>query len=281
MPALELLVERPKLSTVIKVAANSNLPTLFYAVFILLFGLVCGSFNSVLVFRVPLGAKISGRSQCTSCGTQIANRDNVPIFGYLLLRGKCRNCQVRISPRYLYLEIATAVGAFVPFLAFDRWLEILAWELFIVLGIALAAIDFEHHRLPDPLTGSLYLGGLALISLDALTHHRSHQLHNAFIASVALGAFYWAVSVLSKGGMGMGDVKLATSIGLFTGYISGTTVYVGSMLGFAMGSVVGGYLILMKKASRKSPLPFGPFMLAGAVLAIWITPIVTHVRGLS
>jgi leader peptidase (prepilin peptidase)/N-methyltransferase len=263
------------------VVVGGHLPPLILYLLIGVLGLIFGSFNSVLVSRIPVKESISGRSKCPSCGNQIANRDNLPILGYLILKGKCRNCHRVISPRYLVLEILTAISVFLPFLAFDRWFLILSWEVFIVLGIALAAIDLEHHRLPDVLTSSLYLFGLILISLDAVMSHWVHQLHNAFIASIVLGAFYWIVNLLSKGGMGMGDVKLATSIGLFTGYTSALAVYVASMTGFALGSLVGVSLVLAKKATRKSAVPFGPFMLVGAVASIWITPWITHLRGLS
>lgn len=199
----------------------------------------------------------------------------------MLLRGRCRNCRANISPRYLFLEIVTAGLVLVPLVKFDRIFECIAWIFFVVLAVALSAIDFEHHRLPDPLTGSLYLSGLIFLALDAFAHHNLSRLNHAFIASIALGGFYWIVNFLSKGGMGMGDVKLATSIGLFCGYISISTVYIASMIGFAAGSLVGVALIAVKRANRKSALPFGPFMLLGAIASIYVTPWISHMRGLS
>jgi leader peptidase (prepilin peptidase)/N-methyltransferase len=140
---------------------------------------------------------------------------------------------------------------------------IAAWMAFVILGVALSAIDFQLHRLPDVLNGALYLSGIVFLSLDAALHHRFGHLRSAVIASVLLSAFYWLVNLLSKGGMGMGDVKLAASIGLYAGYIS-----------FALGSLVGIAIIVLQKGTRKTALPFGPFMIVGVLISIWATPLI-------
>lgn len=264
-----------------RMVADTNLPPFFFYTFIVILGLILGSFNSVLVARIPNGQSIRGRSHCPQCNQQIQNHFNIPIIGYLALRGRCRNCGSQISIRYLLLEIVTSALVVIPVTKFDRVFECVAWIFFVVFAVALAAIDVEHHRLPDPLTGSLYLAGLVFLSLDSLVHHNFGRLNHAFISSIALGGFYWIVNFLSKGGMGMGDVKLATSIGLYCGYISVSTVYLASMIGFAMGSLVGVFLIAIKRAGRKSALPFGPFMLLGAIASIYVTPWISHIRGLS
>ena len=139
----------------------------------------------------------------------------------------------------MYLEITTAAAIFIPFFLFDRMTMIAAWVVFVILGVALSAIDFQLHRLPDVLTGALFLSGLGLLSIDATLNHRLGNLRGAIFASLMLSAFYGIVNLLSKGGMGMGDVKLAASIGLYAGYISSLSVYVASMASFALGSIVG------------------------------------------
>jgi leader peptidase (prepilin peptidase)/N-methyltransferase len=253
---------------------GANLPPLFFYLVILIFGLIFGSFNTVLVARIPMKESLWGRSKCTLCEVQIQNRDNIPIYGYLRLRGKCRNCGQEFSRRYLYLELTTAVAIFIPFLLFDRLTMIAAWMAFVILGVALSAIDFQLHRLPDVLNGALYLSGIVFLSLDAALHHRFGHLRSAVIASVLLSAFYWLVNLLSKGGMGMGDVKLAASIGLFAGYISALCVYVAAMASFALGSLVGIAIIVLQKGTRKTAVPFGPFMIVGTLISIWATPLI-------
>lgn len=253
---------------------GENVPPLFLFLLIAIFGLIFGSFNTVLVARIPTRESLWGRSKCTLCGVQIRNKDNIPLFGYLLLRGKCRNCRQHFSRRYFYLEITTAVATFIPFFIFDRLTMIAAWMVFVILGVALSAIDFQLHRLPDALNGALYVSGLALLSLDAALNNRLGHLRSALFASILLSAFFWLVNLLSKGGMGMGDVKLAASIGLYAGYISALSVYIAAMASFALGSVVGLVIIISQKGTRKTAVPFGPFMIVGALISIWATPLI-------
>lgn len=255
-------------------AVVENFPPLFFYPLILVFGLILGSFNSVLVARIPKNESFGGRSKCLNCGKQIQISDKIPIFGYIRLRGKCRNCHQTFSPRYLLLELTTAIAVFIPFFLFDRFTMVAAWVVFIILGVALSAIDFQLHRLPDVLNLAIYLAGLALLSLDAILNDRLDHLGSAVIASLVLSALYLLLNLLSKGGMGMGDVKLAASIGLYTGYISAQSVYVAAMTSFALGGVVGITVMLLGKGSRKTRLPFGPFMIAGAVISSWLTPLI-------
>lgn len=267
-------VQQPVCKVNTGAVVGSNVPPLLLYLAILIFGLIFGSFNTVLVARIPIRESLRGRSKCTLCDVQIQNRDNIPILGYLILRGKCRNCRQPFSRRYLYLELATAVAVFIPFLIFDRITMIAIWIVFVILGVALSAIDFQLHRLPDTLNGALFTLGLALISVDAVINHRLGNLRSAIIASFMLSAFFWLVNLLSKGGMGMGDVKLAASIGLYVGYISALSVYVAAMASFALGSIVGIAIIFLQKGTRKTAVPFGPFMIVGALISIWATPLI-------
>ena len=272
---METQVAQQPVSKLIKAAvAGENLPPLFLYLAILIFGLIFGSFNTVLVARIPLKESLRGRSKCKFCGVQIQNRDNIPLFGYLLLRGRCRNCRQHFSRQYLYLELTTAGATFIPFFIFDRVTMIAAWMAFVILGIALSAIDIQLHRLPDALNGALFSSGLALLTWDAVLNHRLGHLRSAIFAAILLSAFFWLVNLLSKGGMGMGDVKLAASIGLYAGYISALSVYVAIMASFALGSVVGIVIIILQKGTRKTAVPFGPFMIVGALISIWATPLI-------
>ncbi len=254
----------------------------FYLVpFVIVLGLVFGSFNSVLVGRIPHRENINGRSKCPQCGVQLAARDNIPVLGYLMLAGKCRNCQNPISPRYVLLELATAAALFIPLFKFQGFFVIAAWESFIIFGIALIAIDLEHHRLPDLLTGPLFLSGIIFLGIDAAKNHHWSQFFHALVYGISACAIFYAIHVFSRGGMGMGDVKLAASMGLFSGYVSATAVYVSAMTGFALGSFVGVGLMIAKKATRKTAVPFGPFMIIGTVLSLWITPLIDQLRGMN
>lgn len=240
--------------------------------FWVLIGLALGSFVSVLTARIPERSKLTGRSICPNCQRQILARDNIPLVGYILLKGRCRFCGIKISLGYLLFELITAICILIPVFAFQSWWLVLAWINFIVIGIALSVIDFKYHRLPNKLTFPLFCIGFFTILLDAIYQHQLHQLKTALIASVLLTIFYFALNMLSRGGMGMGDVKLAASIGLITGYLGLPYVLTASFAAFFIGSMVGLFMIVIRKATRKTPIPFGPFMIIGTISSIWLTP---------
>ena len=170
---------------------------------------------------------------------------------------------------------------FIPLFKIQGYFAIAAWESFVIFGIALIAIDLEHHRLPDLITGPLFLSGLIFLGIDTFKNHHSSQFLHALIYAISATAIFYSIHVFSRGGMGMGDVKLAASMGLFSGYVSGTAVYVSAMIGFALGSLVGVGLMIAKKATRKTAVPFGPFMIIGTVLSLWVTPWINQIRGLN
>jgi leader peptidase (prepilin peptidase)/N-methyltransferase len=150
----------------------------------------------------------------------------------------------------------------------------LSWIAFVVLGTALAIIDLKYFRLPDPLTLSLACIVVALLISDALKNGHQHQLQSALISAFSLFIFYLLINILSHGGMGMGDAKLALTIGLLTGYNGWRSTFISTLLTFTAGALVGIGLILFKGAGRKTAVPFGPFMLAGCYASIWLAPII-------
>ncbi len=235
-------------------------------------GLACGSFVTVLVARIPEGRGIQGRSQCISCNKTISARDNIPVISYLILKGKCRNCKVPISIRYPLIELVAMGLVVVAVQSNEGWWKVLAWVVFSVLGLALAIIDLQTHRLPNALTAWLFVLIAVTVSGDILANHHSDKIKMTVISSFALTVFYFLLNILSRGGMGMGDVKLAASIGLILGYINGSSVIVGTFFGFFFGSTISVLMMATGRATRKTQIPFGPFMLLGAFVAPWLTP---------
>ena len=139
----------------------------FLIVFGALFGLVFGSFATVLAARVPWGESIGGRSRCRSCAAQIAAYDNIPVLSWILLRGRCRHCGATIGIRYPLTELtAGALGAYV---AIQPWplLVVIAWMCFVPVAVSLAVIDLESKRLPNPLTLGYLPIALVLLAADA------------------------------------------------------------------------------------------------------------------
>jgi leader peptidase (prepilin peptidase)/N-methyltransferase len=237
------------------------------AVFCGVLGLIIGSFLNVVIWRVPRGESIvSPPSACPSCGTAIRPRDNIPVLGWLVLRGKCRDCRAPISARYPLVEAGTGVLFAVMALKFGLHPELLAYLYLAAAGLALALIDIDVKRLPDVLTLPSYGVAAALLGVASLDD--PHVFVRALLGGSAMFAVYFALCFAYPAGMGFGDVKLSGVLGLYTAWLGWDVWGAGLLLGFFLGGFFGIGLILVKKGGRKTAVPFGPFMLLGALLAI-------------
>jgi leader peptidase (prepilin peptidase)/N-methyltransferase len=232
-------------------------------------GLLVGSFLNVVIWRVPRGESVvSPPSHCPVCDRELRWRDNIPVLSWLLLRGKCRDCHTPISRRYPLVELATAV-VFALMAARIGWDAALPAFLYLgAIGVALWMIDIDVRRLPDPIVLPSYVVGVVLLGVAAAVSGEWGDLLRAVIGMAALYAFYFLLAFIYPAGMGFGDVKLAGVLGLYLAWLGWAELAVGAFLGFLLGGVVGILLMLTRRAGRKSQLPFGPYMLAGAFLAI-------------
>lgn len=234
-----------------------------------LIGLLIGSFLNVVIWRVPRGESVvSPPSACPSCGHEIRPRDNVPVLSWLLLRGRCRDCGHPISARYPLVETACGLLFAVMALRFGADAELPAYLYLAAVGLALAMIDLDTLRLPDALTLPSYAVAAVLLGGAALVQEDGGAALRALLGAAALGAFYFALLLAYPAGMGFGDVKLAPVLGAYLAWVSWGALAVGAFLGFVYGAVLGIGAMLLGRAGRKSKLPFGPFMLAGALTAI-------------
>ena len=244
--------------------------------FCFVLGLLIGSFLNVVIWRVPRGESVvSPPSHCPGCDRPIRPVDNIPVVSWLLLRGRCRYCHEPISVRYPLVELLTAVVFGLLAWEFGLSPELPAFLYLGAVGIALAAIDIDTKRLPNVLTLPSYLVGAALLLIPAVVDGRWSDYLRAVAGAAALFAFYFVVTFIYPAGMGFGDVKLAGVLGLYLGWLGWGTLIIGAFLGFVLGAVVGVGLMLLGDAGRKTKIPFGPFMLAGAFLAIWVGPPIT------
>lgn len=237
-------------------------------------GLIVGSFLNVVIYRVPEGRSVvRPGSACPQCHQSIAARDNVPVLSWLVLRGRCRHCRAPIPARYPLVEALT--GA--VWLALGWWalgpqgLDPLL-PLLLVLGsagVALSVIDLDHHRLPNAIVLPLYpvtVAGLALAGVLSGQWPVGPTLAGASAWLAVVGGIW----LLTRGrGMGFGDVKLAPVLGATLGWVSFGSAAVGLFAGFMLGAVVGVVLIARGRAGRRSHLPFGPFLLAGAAVGLF------------
>ena len=239
------------------------------AILIGVVGLAVGSFLNVVIYRVPRGESVlHPRSHCPFCSAGIRPRDEVPVLSWLLLRGRCRDCGARISPRYPLIEALTA-AVFVSFaLRLGVTAQLPAFLYFAAVGVALAVIDLDTRRLPDVLVLPSYPVGLAALGIAALATGAYGQLGRASVGMAALFVFYFLLAFIYPAGMGFGDVKLAGVVGLYLAWLGWGSLFVGAFTGFLLGGVAGVALLLTGRAGRKTAIPYGPFMLAGAFVAV-------------
>lgn len=234
-------------------------------------GAVFGSFSNVIIYRIPRDKSIlsPSRSFCPNCEALIAWYDNIPIVSYLALRGRCRKCRVRISPRYLFVEIAVAGLWLLLTLRFGLVAVLPAFLVMATTLVILSAIDLEHRRLPNRILGPATVIAVALLGFAAAIVGDWSTLLRGFMGALAYGVPLLLIAVVVPKGMGGGDIKLAAYLGLHLGWLGLGHVAVGAILGFFTGSIAGVALIAAGKKGRKDPIPFGPFMALGALLTFF------------
>ena len=238
-------------------------------------GLLVGSFLTVVVSRVPKGEGIArGRSRCPRCGAPIRAVDNVPVVSWLLLRGRCRSCGNRISPEYPLTELAT-VGLFVAAGAtFESLALAIPAAIFMAVMLAIALIDARHRIVPNRIVyPSLLVLAPAVVAADFLG--AGIDAPKAFIGMAAYAVPLFLVAFAVPGGMGMGDVKLAALIGLALGGLGLAYVAVAAGLGVVGGGVGALVALAVLRCGRRQQMPFGPFLVAGAVAAVLAAPAIS------
>jgi leader peptidase (prepilin peptidase)/N-methyltransferase len=234
------------------------------------FGATVGSFLNVLAHRLPRGKSvITPGSRCPKCGAAIKPYDNVPVVGWLLLRGRCRACREPISARYPAVEAMTAALAVAVVLVKHSAHDVVLGLLLVATLVPVALIDLDHRVIPNKITVAAAV--LAIVCGAALG---PSFLPEQLIAGAAAGAFLLAFVLAYPRGMGMGDVKLAAVLGLFLGREVAVALFAAVLLGTVVGAVVIGRVGVER--GRRTAVPFGPFLAAGGVLALLAGPAIVH-----
>ena len=244
-----------------------------WAVIAGVFGLAVGSFLNVVIYRVPVGESVvSPPSKCQACGSPIRNRHNVPVLGWLVLGGRCYDCKAPISARYPLVEAATG-GLFAAItwrlLTVDLPWALAAYLYLAAAGIALAMIDIDVKRLPNKIVLPSYAVVSVLLTIAAFGEQDWWPLARAAIGAAALFAFYFALAFAYPAGMGFGDVKLAGVLGALMGYLFWSALIIATFGAFLFGAVVGVTLMVAGRGGRKTAIPFGPFMIAAALITVF------------
>jgi leader peptidase (prepilin peptidase)/N-methyltransferase len=244
--------------------------TLFPYVSAFILGTLLGSFTNVVIYRLPRHESlILPRSRCPHCGSLIHSWDNIPILSFLFLRGRCRSCRRQISWRYPLVELLAGIIVLLIWIHVSSTsgasedgprvvVEFLGDVVFGLMMLAIFFIDLEHRIIPNAITyPGLVVGLLLAIPQD--------QLLEAAASAIGAGGAFLLIAVLSRGGMGGGDVKLAAVMGAFLGW---PTIAVALMLAFLLGAAGGLLLLVLRRGTRKTAIPFGPALAVGAVIAL-------------
>jgi leader peptidase (prepilin peptidase)/N-methyltransferase len=249
----------------------------------LVFGSAIGSFLNVVILRLPAGEKLTGRSHCTNCGHTLGALDLFPILSFALLRGKCRYCGHKISPRYFIIEAATGILFALAYLAVSpSSLPEAAMLAIFFLAISVCVItfvvDLEHYIILEnvvlPAAGVVLLAYLVLDLAAGRSLFSAPSLFVSGLGGAALGALpiyiLWYASKWKTGEtgrwMGFGDVELMLFLGAFTGLpLVGLVLFIGVLL----GGVISVFLLIAGKKGMKSQVPFGTFLVPGAIITMF------------
>jgi len=223
-------------------------------------GLAIGSFLNVIASRVPLRRSVSdGRSACMSCSHEISAYDNIPLFSWVLLRGRCRHCRAPIPVRYPVVELVTALLVAASVLVFGLTAEAIVASFFCVVLVAISAIDIEYRIVPNRI---VIPSAVIVLAAQTILHPSPEWL----LAALGASGFLFVAALVYPKGMGMGDVKLA----LLLGAMLGRTVTVGLMIGFLAALVPAAFLAVRHGSkARKIAIPFAPFLAFGAIVALF------------
>ena len=251
------------------------MPMIATSILIFALGLSIGSFLNVCIYRIPQGLSIHSprRSFCPECRIPIHFYENIPVLSYLLLRGRCRHCNTEISKVYPLVELMTGVLFLLSLYRFGLTLALLHSCLLISLLIPIAWIDARWSLIPNTIILVGFITGAAVILLITFTHHSPGYLIEHLIGAAAGGASMALIAaagtfLFGKQAMGGGDIKLMILIGLFLGGWPHLLVVI--MVSALTGSIVGLSLIACgKKSGGSSPIPYGPFLVIGALLDLF------------
>jgi leader peptidase (prepilin peptidase)/N-methyltransferase len=236
------------------------------ALIVALFGLFIGSFLNVCIYRIPQGRSVVfPSSRCPGCCAKIRPWDNIPVLSYLILRGRCRSCAERISPRYPLVEILSALLATAMLYRFGLTASFAIYYAWACVLTVITFIDLDFQIIPDRLSIGGIIAGLVLVPWLPVSYPQA-LLGLGLGAGLLIAVIYGYYFLTRREGMGGGDVKLLGMIGVFTGWQGVLfTIFMGSLL----GSLVGIPWALSRKKGMQAAIPFGPFLALGALIYVF------------
>lgn len=242
-------------------------------------GLMFGSFASAAAYRIPRKESfVTGRSKCPNCGATITAIENIPVFSYIFLKGRCRHCRAKISIRYPLIELGAGVLFGLAAWKFGANAETVIYAAFFWVLVVLTIIDIEHHLLPTRVIYPALLVGAVALAVTALVRDDTDRIVDMALGAAVFGGIFFVIFYAAPaGGFGFGDVRLALLLGTFVGYLGAPgLVLVAMFMAFLTGALIGVALKWRDERSkqsegplRKAKIPFGPYMALGSVIAIF------------
>ena len=249
------------------IGINLATPVLWTAVAM---GLVIGSFLTAVIDRVLREESVvRSDSVCGSCGLEVGPFDLLSVLLWLVLGGRCRKCLQPSGVERIIVKIVTVVLFALMAVHFKSSILVAAFCVFAAGLTGLTVIDLKTKRLPREVSYTVMALGAPLLVIAALIEGESRRIYMALLGSVIALAAMGVLYAMSRGGLGDGDVRLSPLLGMYLGWLNPGLALVGLFYGFILGSVIGIMMMIMGKADRQTQLPFGPFLAAGSVMAIF------------
>lgn len=227
--------------------------------FVFTLGLLIGSFLNVCIYRIPENISVAkGFSFCPACKNRIQPYDLIPVISYLFLKGSCRYCKSHISIKYPLVELSTGLLFILVFFQFGLTPFAGLVALLVSVLVAVTFIDLKYQIIPDGLVLTIFAAGIPAAFLSGLSPWEH------VIGFFAVSVLLLIIAFLSNGGMGGGDIKLMAAAGLFLGW---KLIVLSLMIASIVGAIISVGLLVLKKADRKSMVPFGPFLSIGIIIS--------------
>ncbi|MFL0195445.1 prepilin peptidase [Clostridium sp. WILCCON 0269] len=237
---------------------------IYYGVVIFILGTIMGSFLNVCIYRIPKGESVVyPPSHCTNCNKEIKAYDLIPVISYIILRGKCRHCEKKISLRYPMLEFITGLLYLLTYIKFGIGVNLIKYIVFISIMIVVGMIDFDTTDVYFKTTGTGIIAGIIFLGIYL---YMGLPIKTYIYGGMLGGGLLTLIILITKGGMGWGDAEISLVCGLFLG-LKYTVLMI--FLALVIGAVVGVALILSGKKSKKDYIPFGPFIVIASVVTVF------------
>ena len=237
------------------------------SVFIFIIGTIIGSFLNVCIYRIPRKESIIfPSSHCPSCSTPLKWYELVPVLSFLVQGGKCRYCREKISLQYPLIELLNGFLYILAYQNFGLSIDLIFYCSIISILVIISVIDYYTQTIPDSLVLVLLIISIIHKITLYLLYGTSPQILNSSLGLLISGGLFLLVAIISKGGMGGGDIKLIAVLGFILGF---RRIFLNIFISFVIGAIISIFLLAFKVKNRKDPIPFGPFLCIAFVITLF------------